>query len=82
MLPSIQGYEEITPEGLVIIDSEGQRRTLPADTVVLATGVTPNDRLAKSVAGKVSELYLAGDCAEPGRIIDAIADGARIGRQI
>ena len=82
LMPGIQEYQEITPEGLALVNSHGQRLTLPADTIVLATGSTANDRLAQEVRRIVPEVHLVGDCAEPGRIIDAIHDGARVGRQI
>jgi len=81
-MPGIREYVEVTEPGLVVVDSEGNRQTLEADSIVLATGATPNDRLGKSVVGKVGEIYMAGDCAEPGRIVNAIHDGARIGCRI
>ncbi len=40
MLPMVQ-YEEITAKGLVITDKEGKKRTLEADTIVLAAGAAP-----------------------------------------
>lgn len=82
LMPGIREYAEVTQEGLVVLDGDGQRRTLPADSIALATGSTPNDRLAKSVEGMVGQVYRAGDCVEPGRIVDAIQDGARIGCEI
>lgn len=75
-------YEEITDRGLVITDKEGKRRTIEADTIVLAAGATPNTELFESLEGKVPEIHLAGDCLKPRRIMDAIHDGARLGREI
>jgi hypothetical protein len=36
----------------------------------------------KSLEGKAAETYKIGSCIEPGLIVNAIADGSRIGRQI
>ncbi|HJX13111.1 MAG TPA: FAD-dependent oxidoreductase [Dehalococcoidales bacterium] len=75
-------YEEITDAGLVITDREGKRRTLEADTVVVALPFLPNTGVLKSLEGKAPETFTIGSCAEPGLIVDAIADGARIGYSI
>jgi len=82
LIVSVKEYEAITEEGLAIIDGQGERRTLKADTIVLATGAVPEDQLAKAIEGKVGEVHLAGDCAQPRRILDAIHDGARLGREV
>ena len=82
LMPGIKEYREITEEGLLLINSEGKSQLLEADSIVLATGVTANDRLARAVQGKVGEVHLVGDCAEPGRILDAIRDGSSVGREI
>ena len=82
LMPGIKEYQEITEEGLHILDSEGEHRLLSADSIVLATGATANDRLANAIRGIVSEIHLVGDCAEPGRILDAIRDGSSAGREI
>jgi 2,4-dienoyl-CoA reductase-like NADH-dependent reductase (Old Yellow Enzyme family)/thioredoxin reductase len=82
LMPGITEYQEITEDGLHVLDGEGKRQLLRADSIVLATGVTANDRLANAVRGIVGEIHLVGDCAEPGRILDAIRDGSSVGREI
>lgn len=81
MLTGIK-YEEITEKGLVITAGNGIRQTLEADTIVLATGAVPDNRLAAELKGKVAELYVIGDSLEPRRILEAISDGAKIGIEI
>jgi len=81
MLTSVR-YEEITGRGLVITDKEGKRQNIEADTVVLATGAIQNTELATQLEGQDIALHLIGDCVTPGKIIDAIRDGARVGREI
>jgi len=75
-------YEEVTSDGLVVTTKEGDRKTVQADTIVLAAGAVPDDRLYQEAGRKVSRTYLAGDCVEPRRIGDAIAEGYRIGLEI
>jgi pyruvate/2-oxoglutarate dehydrogenase complex dihydrolipoamide dehydrogenase (E3) component len=82
LVPNVREYEGVTDEGLVIVDGQGTRQTLQADTIVLAAGAVPDERLAKAVANRVSEVHLAGDCVEPRRILDAIHEGARVGREV
>jgi pyruvate/2-oxoglutarate dehydrogenase complex dihydrolipoamide dehydrogenase (E3) component len=75
-------YEEITDKGLTLITKEGERHTIAADTILIATPPKPNTELLKILEGKVPEIYLIGDCKEPKLIVDAIDDGSRIGRTV
>ena len=52
------------------------------DTVILAVGARPDRQLAGELAGVDAELYEIGDCTQPGFAIDAIYQGAKIGREI
>jgi len=74
--------EEITDEGIIALDKEQKKRTIEADTVVLALGLKSNNELYKALEGKVPELYAIGDCVKPRKIIDAIREGFFIGREI
>ncbi|MFH1650685.1 MAG: FAD-dependent oxidoreductase [Chloroflexota bacterium] len=75
-------FREITERGLVIIDREGIERTIEADTILVAVPPKPNIALLRALEGKVPEVYLIGDGREPRLIIDAIADGFRVGRVV
>jgi 2,4-dienoyl-CoA reductase (NADPH2) len=75
-------YEEITDKGLVITTREGERKTLEADTIIATLPFLPNTDAIKSLEGKSPEIYTIGSCGEPGLIVNAIADGARIGHKI
>ena len=75
-------YEEITNEGLTITTKENKRLTLQADTIIPAIPLMPNTDLLRSLEGKVSEIYLIGDCREPRMIPEAIADGWKIANTI
>ena len=74
--------ERITEKGLAILTREGERQTLEADTIVFATPLMPNAAAEKSLEGSAPEVYFIGDSKAPNRIIDAIADGSRIGRVV
>jgi pyruvate/2-oxoglutarate dehydrogenase complex dihydrolipoamide dehydrogenase (E3) component len=52
------------------------------DTVVIASGGRAVDSLAAELRGVVPEVYVAGDAISPRRLIHAVLDGARVGRQI
>jgi 2,4-dienoyl-CoA reductase (NADPH2) len=75
-------YEEINDKGLVITTKEGEKKTLEADTIIATLPFLPNTDIMKSLEGKSPEIYTIGSCGEPGLIVNAIADGARIGHKI
>ena len=73
--------QEIREDGL-FIDYNRDLVFLKADTVVLAVGAKPNNRLAKELADVVSDLYTIGDCLEARDALDALHEGAKVGRKI
>ena len=75
-------YDEVIPKGLAFTTKEGEKKTIEADTIVLAAGSIPDKKLYEEIKGKVPEVYLAGDCVELQTIREAIADGYRIGLEI
>ena len=52
--------------------------SLPSDTVILAIGVKPLDRLAGELKGIVPEVYSIGDCVMPGNAAQATYSAARL----
>ena len=67
----------------IIADRNGVEENIGVfDTIVLALGATSVREIAEQLKGKVSQIYAIGDAVEPRKAIDAIADGARIGREI
>jgi thioredoxin reductase len=75
-------YEEVTDKGLVITTKDGKKQTIEADTIVTALPMLPNTALLESLDGLVPEVYNVGDCHDPQLIVNAVADGSRIGRVI
>jgi pyruvate/2-oxoglutarate dehydrogenase complex dihydrolipoamide dehydrogenase (E3) component len=62
----------------------GTERTVPADTVVFASGGRADDALYEAYVAVNGEerAYLVGDAFAPRHLRTAIADGARVGRAI
>jgi 2,4-dienoyl-CoA reductase-like NADH-dependent reductase (Old Yellow Enzyme family)/thioredoxin reductase len=67
--------EAVEEKGLVVSTEAGTKQLLPADTIVSATGAAPNQELYRKLSRRVPEIYLVGDCVEPRRILEAIAEG-------
>jgi len=74
--------QEIIDEGLIMTDRQDKKRTLEADTIILAVGLKPNRELVETLQGKLPELYVIGDCVESRRVINAIWEGFRTARLI
>lgn len=71
---------EITDKG-VKISYSGSTEFIEADTVV-KVGITPDISLPQEFKGKAPELYLVGDCTEPGKLLEAMASGFLVGHKI
>jgi thioredoxin reductase len=69
-------YEAITKTGMTFITVEGVRKTLEADTIIIATSPLPHTGLLKVFEGMAPEIYLVGmEDREPGSIMNAIGNG-------
>ena len=64
------------------ITKDGNNESLPADTVVIAAGSSPENSLARQLDGVVSEVYTIGDAKEPRNALEAIKEGFLAGLQI
>lgn len=71
-------YEKIADDGLEITTGQGQKRTIKADTYIVALPMLPNPDIAKKFKN-VKETIAIGSCATAGLMVDAIYDGARAG---
>ena len=58
----------------LVEDPSGIRKLEGFDTIVLAVGSEPDDRIAKELEGKVPELSVIGDASKPGEILQAVFD--------
>jgi len=64
--------EEITEGGLIVSDKKGNKKTINADTIVLAIGRKPNTELFQRLKGLGINVYLIGDAIQPGVITEAM----------
>lgn len=74
--------KEVTDEGIIVNGSASGKKAIKADTVVLATGLVPEDELYKALVSKMIHLYALGDCQRPRNIMGALWDGYELGRLI
>ncbi len=74
-------YIEINDSGL-LISVEGGEELLDADTIVIAAGYETDARLAEKWRDVAPEIHIVGDARNPRKGIDAILEGAQVGRQI
>jgi 2,4-dienoyl-CoA reductase (NADPH2) len=72
---------EITSEG-VVIQKEDSLKTIPARTVILATGVAPVNQLHEELKSQVAEVYLIGDAQSPRKALEAVREGFEVGLKI
>jgi hypothetical protein len=63
-----------------IIDS-GSTEFIEADTVV-QVGITSNREKVRELEEAVPVIHIIGDCAEPGKIMEAVASGFLAGHQV
>ena len=66
-------YQEIKKDS-VVIEKNGEKMIIPADTVVIAGGLLPDNELIKAIKDKIPT-QAVGDCIEPRKIEDAIHEG-------
>lgn len=64
---------EITDEGMICEDKDGNRLELKADKVIAATGIAPNEDLVEALRDtSVIDFAWIGDCYEPGLVRTAV----------
>ena len=67
--------EQILKDKVVLRDKLARKTAIPADTIILAVGRTPMLELYEQLRGKVPELRKIGDCASPGKVMNAMHGG-------
>lgn len=72
---------EILDSGVVIQTGQG-RKTLSADTVVMATSPRSNDSFASALKDMVPEVYQIGDAADPRKLDEVMEEASVVGRRI
>jgi 2,4-dienoyl-CoA reductase (NADPH2) len=83
----IQVYTEaealaIESGSVQIRNKDGQEKSLPADTVILAGPLQPNQNPVRDLEYFCDELYAVGDAMTPRSLYNAIHEGYKIGTRI
>lgn len=66
---------EITDEGMVCEDQDGNRTLLKADKVIVATGIAANEDIVDTLRECATDFAWIGDCYQPGLIRTAVRQG-------
>ncbi len=74
--------KEITDNGVVSIDMEGNEQEFKADSVIICRGFLPDKSMSNALRGKVKEIIAIGDCVEARKFYDAIHEGWVAGNRI
>jgi 2,4-dienoyl-CoA reductase (NADPH2) len=72
-------YRRIHDKGLEISLKDKRRYVLKGKNIITTQDWGPNTAIADQFKAMVPETHVIGSCKEPGLIVDAIRDGARIG---
>lgn len=72
---------EINAKG-VIVEKDGKRESLEADTVVIAAGAAPLNGLVRELEGLVQDIRLVGDARNPRNALEAIREGWLAGLKV
>ncbi|MFC1930096.1 FAD-dependent oxidoreductase [Chloroflexota bacterium] len=81
MIFSLSPVFEIRNNGVYVVNNE-ELLFLPADTVVMAVGAKPENKLITELQGISPELYAIGDCVQVRNAREAISEGTEVGRKI
>ncbi len=74
--------QAIKPDGVVITGSDGKMDLLPADSIVIAVGSSPENGLYEELLDEVAEVHLVGDAKRVRTALEAIREGFIVGNSI
>lgn len=69
-------------DGKVILECDGQKKVLDADTIVIAVGFRPAPSIAQELQGCGAVVYEIGDGQKVSTILHAVWDGYEVGNSI
>jgi len=92
MIPDLFEYHHVSvleghklsavENGKVILEHDGQKKALEADSVVIAVGFRPAPSMAQELAGCGAVIYEIGDGQQVSTILHAVWDGYEVGNNI
>ena len=66
---------EVTNKGVVVRDPENNVEEIPAETVIVAAGLSCRTDLMSLMEQSGAEYHAVGSCHTPGQVAEAIAEG-------
>jgi len=72
----------ITDDGVVVMKDGREASIGGMEHIILACGTRSVDHLREDLEGTVPEIHVIGDAKRPRRALEAIAEGAAVGRAI
>ena len=72
----------VTDTSVTYKDAEGVEHTIECDSVVLASGVKPEQEAALQFQGLARQFIMVGDCHKPGRVLDCTRSAYAAASQI
>ncbi len=67
--------QQLTTEGLVILNEKGETELLKADSIINAVGYRSEPSLYQELSQSAPLVQLLGDCRRPGKVTQAVSDG-------
>ncbi len=74
--------KEFLEDGVIVTRNDREETIGGMKRIVLAMGARPVDVLSEKLKDKISEVHVIGDAKQARRALEAIAEGAQIGREI
>jgi len=65
---------EVTDDSVIVETPDG-KQTIPADTVIMAVGAAPVNKLSEEIKEEGIEVIVIGDAAQPRNLGDAVREG-------
>jgi NAD(H)-dependent 7beta-hydroxy-3-oxo-delta4-cholenoic acid oxidoreductase len=79
----VNTIKEIRPDWTTVIKNGDEERTIGGiGKIILAVGVQSVDDLSAKIGDQVAEVHVIGDAKQPRKALEAIAEGAEVGRAI
>ncbi|MFZ2948922.1 MAG: FAD-dependent oxidoreductase, partial [Desulfuromonadaceae bacterium] len=82
ILPGVKSYEKISASELTIVTGDGRTQSIGIDTVIAMTGFEGNRASARAYKDVTGSVHVIGDCDDPLKLLHAVHDGARLGREL
>jgi NAD(H)-dependent 7beta-hydroxy-3-oxo-delta4-cholenoic acid oxidoreductase len=79
----VNTVKKILPDWTTVTEDGDEEGAIAGiDRVILAMGVQSVDDLSQKIGDRVAEVHVIGDAKQPRQVLEAIAEGAEVGRAI